>query len=134
MVKRCVWSFRDRSARKDWRCPFTLSKDGPEDSKRIVGRTSGAEGDAFPVVDEEEDANLLSGRIVASETEAPNMSANLVRSGRAVVQSDNAAEPSPAAHPDHVGPHHHRHDVHGLEGSGARLSLDQRAPSSGVIG
>ena len=33
------------------------------------------------------------GRILASETDAPNMLANLVRRGRAIVQSDNASEP-----------------------------------------
>ena len=36
---------------------------------------------------------LGSGRIVASETEAPNLLANLVRSGCAVVQNDDATEP-----------------------------------------
>jgi hypothetical protein len=29
--------FQDRSSRKDWRFPVKLSKDGPENSKRIVG-------------------------------------------------------------------------------------------------
>ena len=33
------------------------------------------------------------GRMVVSETDAPNMSVHLVQSGRALVQSDNATEP-----------------------------------------
>jgi hypothetical protein len=33
---RCVWSFRDRSPGKDLRFPFKVSKDGPENSRRIV--------------------------------------------------------------------------------------------------
>jgi hypothetical protein len=36
---------------------------------------------------------LGSGRIAVSETEAPNLFANLGYRGRAVVQSENAAEP-----------------------------------------
>ena len=37
--------------------------------------------------------HLGSGRIAASEIEAPRMSVNRVRRGRAVVQRDHAAEP-----------------------------------------
>ena len=34
---RCVWSFRGCSPGKDWRFPVKFSKDGPENSKHIVG-------------------------------------------------------------------------------------------------
>jgi hypothetical protein len=47
----------------------------------------------------EHHVDLGSGRIAASETEAPNMLANLARSGCAVVQRDTATEPYAWAEP-----------------------------------
>jgi hypothetical protein len=94
----CVWSFRQHSPRKDWRCPLKFSKPGADISKRIaaprgLASTSSASVGGAPVIRAKSSAVTCRGAWAC---------VTLVRARTLGALGEDT--PAPSAHPPASGP------------------------------